>query len=91
MNTNEMKIKKYRSNFERVEQLMHDVNMQDEMRAFQSPVKGNIIMKTLKLKPGKEVGQIKKMIENAILDGTINNTYDDAFEYMLQIKNKVLP
>ena len=43
-------------------------------------------MKTLKLKPGKAVGEIKEAIENAILDGVIENDYDAAYQYMLTIK-----
>ena len=84
---NPHKIKKYLNNFERVEQLMKDVAMRDEMRAFQSPVDGNKIMETLDLKEGKKVGKIKKDIENAILDEVIPNTYEDAFAYMMKIKN----
>jgi len=87
---NKMKIKKYRANFERVEQLMHDVTMRDQMRSFQSPVRGGDIMKELNIKPCRQIGDIKKMIEEAILEGTIENTYEDAFQYMLKIKNTFL-
>ena len=87
---NEMKVKKYRANFERVEKLMEDVTMRDEMKAFQSPVKGGAIMKEFDLNPSRKVGEIKKMIEDAILDGEIENNYEDAFKYMISIKDKVL-
>ena len=36
---NPHKIKKYMNNFERVDMLMKNVKMKDEMKAFQSPVK----------------------------------------------------
>ncbi len=42
------------------------------------------------LKPSKKVGEIKDDIENAILDGRIGNNYEDAFEYLLSIKDKHL-
>ena len=87
---NEMKVKKYRANFERVEKLMEDVTMRDEMKAFQSPVKGEEIMKEFDLKPSRKIGEIKKMIEDAILDGEIENNYEDAFKYMISIKDKIL-
>ena len=87
---NEMKIKKYRSNFERVEKLMHDVITRDQMKSFQSPVKGKDIMRELNIQPCKQIGDIKEMIEEAILEGTIKNTYDDAFKYMLTIKDTIL-
>ena len=79
---NPHKIKKYMNNFERVDMLMKNVKMKDEMKAFQSPVKGNEIMKTFSLSEGKIVGKIKKAIEDAILDEKIPNTYDDAHAYI---------
>ena len=69
---------------------MQDVKLRDELRNFQSPVDGKEIMKALKIKPGKIIGKIKKEIEEAILDNKIPNTHDDAFEYMIKIKDKIL-
>ncbi len=73
-------------NFKRVEEMVQDVKLRDELRAFQSPVGGDVIMKTFGLTPGKEIGRIKKEIEEAILDGVIENDYDAAYQYMLSIK-----
>jgi len=87
---NPKKIQKYMGNFERVEHLMENVVMRDEMKAFQSPVSGHEIMKTLKIKEGKTVGLIKNEIENAILDDLIPNNHKSAYDYMMQIKNKFL-
>ena len=68
--------------------MVSDVKLRDEMKAFQSPVRGDVIMKTMKLEPGKAVGEIKAAIENAILDGEIENDYDSAYEYMLSLNQK---
>ena len=83
---NPNKVKKYMGNFEKVETLMKDVKLRDEMRAFQSPIRGEEIMKTLNLKPGKQVGQIKKAIEEAILDGKIPNEHGAAHDFMMTLK-----
>ena len=83
---NQKKVSKYMGNFEKVEDLMQDVKLRDEMKAFQSPVRGKEIMETFKLKPGRQVGQIKKAIEEAILDGEIPNEYEAAHEFMLKMK-----
>ena len=87
---NSKKIKQYLKNFERVEFLMQDVKMRDEMKAFKCPIDGNQIMKLLSLKEGKEIGKIKREIETAILDEQIQNTYDSAYEYMMKIKDEIL-
>ena len=83
-------IKRYLGNFDRVEQFMLNVIERDKLRAFQSPVRGDTIMEVCGITEGKQVGKIKKAIENAILDGKIENNYKDAFEYMLNIKDNIL-
>ena len=83
-------VKKYMENFQRVETFMQNVTERDAYRAFQSPVRGDQIMKECGLPPGKTVGKIKEAIENAILDGEIANDYDAAYEYFLKIKEEFL-
>ena len=83
-------VKKYMENFQRVETFMQNVTERDAYRAFQSPVRGDQIMKECGLSPGKTVGKIKEAIENAILDGEIANDYDAAHEYFLKIKEEFL-
>ena len=87
---NKKKVEKYIENFNRVEELMQDVKLRDELRNFQSPVDGIEIMKIFNLQAGKKVGEIKKDIEEAILDGEIENTYDAAFDYLMKNKKKFL-
>ena len=84
---NPERVKRYMGNFERVEKFMQDVVERDKFRAFQSPVRGDEIMQVCGLKEGKQVGQIKSAIEDAILDGEIENTHEAAFKYLLDIKD----
>jgi len=86
----EAKIARYMANFERVEALMQDVTLRDEMQAFQSPVRGDEIMKLCDLQPGPPVGKLKTAIEEAILEGEIENTYDAALAYLHKIKDQLL-
>ena len=44
-------------------------------------------MEKFNLKAGKKVGLIKNSIKDAILDGKIKNNYDDAYQFMLSIKD----
>lgn len=81
---NEYKIKKYRNNFELVKQKLKDVEERDQLRNWQPPISGNDIMETFGLSAGKEVGILKNAIREAILEGDITNSYEEAFNYMLQ-------
>jgi len=84
---NPERVKRYMGNFERVEKFMQDVVERDNFRSFQSPVRGDEIMKVCGLTEGKKVGEIKSAIEEAILDGKINNTHEAAFNYLKEIKD----
>ncbi|MDQ8006279.1 MAG: HD domain-containing protein [Pedobacter sp.] len=81
---NEYKIKKYRNNFELVKQKIKDVEERDQLRNWQPPISGNDIMETFGLTAGKEVGILKNAIREAILEGDITNSYDEAFKFMLE-------
>jgi putative nucleotidyltransferase with HDIG domain len=87
---NEAKVAKYLNNYERVMKKVWEVEEKDKLRAFQSPVRGDVIMEVCKLRASKKVGLIKTAIEDAILDGRIGNNYKEAYEYMLKIKDEII-
>ncbi|HEY2580511.1 MAG TPA: HD domain-containing protein [Mucilaginibacter sp.] len=80
---NEYKIKKYRQNFELVQQKLKDVEERDNMRNWQPPVTGIDIMHLFGIKEGREVGIIKNQIREAILDGEIPNSREAAINYTI--------
>ena len=86
---NKRKFEKYHNNFKIVREKIKKVEEKDNIRNFQPPVTGEIIMKHFKIGPCKEVGIIKDEIKNAILDGEIENNYKSAFNLM-KIKGKSL-
>ena len=79
-------VKKYLANFDRVDKRIQDVIETDELRAFQSPVRGHEIMEMFNLSAGKKVGEIKKLVEEAILNGDIKNTHSDALSMLKELK-----
>lgn len=87
---NPAKVNRYLENYEIVMSKVREVLEKDKLRAFQSPVRGEEIMKVCNIQPSKKVGEIKKAIEEAILDGKISNNYEEAFNYFLSIKDEFL-
>jgi len=81
---NKYKRKKYRENFEHVQQKLRDVEERDQIRNWQPPIDGEEIMQFFNIKPGRKVGIIKNAIREAILDGEITNDRQEAMEFMIK-------
>jgi tRNA nucleotidyltransferase (CCA-adding enzyme) len=45
-------------------------------------------MKVFNVKPGPLIGKVKDEIKEAILEGDISNSYEDAYDYMMKLKEK---
>ncbi|MFM8840168.1 MAG: hypothetical protein ACKOFB_03610, partial [bacterium] len=67
-----------------------DVRERDQLRSFQSPVRGEEIMELCSLQPSPAIGYIKHMIEEAILEGIIPNDHEQAKKLLLQQKDQWL-
>ena len=80
---NEFKVKKYKNNFELVAEKLKLVEEKDRIRNFQPPITGDFIMKTYGIEPCAEIGTIKSLIKEAILEGKIKNNFEEAKEEML--------
>ncbi len=76
------KVSKFFKNYELVEKKIVEVQEKDNLRNFQSPVRGEEIMEYFNIPPSREVGIIKKKIEEAILEGEIPNEYEEARKFM---------
>jgi poly(A) polymerase len=87
---NPEKVDRYLNNYEIVIKKVLEVKEKDKLRAFQSPVSGEVIMQVCDLSPSKKVGEIKTAIEEAILDGIIGNNYEEAYQYLLKIKDQFM-
>ncbi len=76
---------RYLANFQHVRDKLVEVEARDHLRNWQPPVDGNQLMEWFGLTPGREIGQLKNAIREAVLDGEIPNTFDDArtFAYRL--------
>ncbi len=81
---NQIKVQRFRENFDLVKQKLVDIEEKDRVRNFQPPIDGEEIMQTFGLEPSKPVGYIKDTIKDAILDGIITNDYVPAYRLMLE-------
>ncbi len=85
---NHEKVKKFLKNFDLVEKKLQEVEERDLVRNFQPVITGEVIMDTFGLPPSKEVGDLKTIIREAILDGHVRNEWDEAYAFMLRIAQK---
>src|SRR5690606_11527732 len=80
---NDIKKKRCREKFELVKQKLRDVEERDQIRNWQPPVDGEDIMKVFGIGPGRHVGVIKNALREAILEGIIPNSRDEALSFMM--------
>ena len=81
---NEAKVARIKANYEQVKIKLKEVEEKDQIRYWQPPISGDLIMQTFNIPPSRVVGEIKDAIREAILDGDIANDYDSAYNFMLE-------
>ena len=86
---NELKKKKFLDNFLTVRTKLVEIEEKDRIRNFQPPINGEDIMEMFRLKPCREVGILKNLIKDAILDGKIPNEYEPAEALLIEEAKKM--
>ncbi|MDX1905561.1 MAG: HD domain-containing protein [Bacteroidia bacterium] len=87
---NEKKVETFLDRYDQLQARIREVEARDNLRNWQPPVTGEMIMETFGISPGRAVGLIKNEIREAILEGTIPNDPEAAIAYMYQIAPKYL-
>ena len=81
---NNEKVQRYLANFQTVRKKLKDVEKRDQIRNMTLPLNGEEIIRFFGIKPGKEIGILKKTIKEAILDGKIKNNKQQAIELIIK-------
>ncbi len=79
------RVKRYLKNFDRVEELLQEIEEKDKLRNFQPVITGEMIMEIFGLGPSREVGVLKTEVREAILDCRIENTMESAYPFLLEV------
>ncbi len=87
---NPKKVDRYLENYNLVERKILEVEERDQIRNWQPPVTGEMIMKMFNIPPSKMVGEIKTAVREAILEGEIANDKEAALELARKIGKKLL-
>ncbi|NQW27879.1 MAG: HD domain-containing protein [Flammeovirgaceae bacterium] len=93
---NNSKVQRYLMNFEIVQEKIKEVESKDSLRNFNNPISGDEIMRFFDLGPSRIIGELKEIIKEAIIEGTISNNRSEAIELLkkegqrlgLEIKEK---
>ena len=81
---NEAKVARIRANFELVKRKLVEVEAKDAIRNFKNPIDGDYVMRVYGIPPCAQIGQLKEMVKEAILDGVIGNNFEEADAFMRQ-------
>lgn len=86
---NELKKEKFINNYRIVREKLVTIEEKDRIRNMKMPVDGDEIMRMFDLKPSREVGQLKEIMKDAILDGIIPNEYEAARNLLIEEGKKM--
>lgn len=81
---NQEKKERILHHFDILEQMIGDLKQRDYKRLFQPCIDGSDIMRIFGLRPGPEVGRLKSLLKDAVLDGTVENTREALSELLIQ-------
>ena len=82
---NEKKIEKVKQNFALVQSKIKDVEEKDNLRNWQPPINGNHILEHFEILKPYEVGLLKNILREAILDGIVKDNFEDALSFLKQV------
>jgi poly(A) polymerase len=79
---NPVKVAKLKKNFDLVRRKLSEVAEKDAIRNWKNPITGDYIMEVFGIGPSNVIGKIKEAVKNAIFDGKIGGSFEEADAFM---------
>jgi hypothetical protein len=86
---NEKKVERIKKNFAQVEIKIKDVLERDYLRNWQPPVTGLDIMNALVIVKKQDIGHLKAIVKQAILDGDVEDNKETAMLFLIKKANEM--
>ena len=86
---NEVRKKMFLENFRMVREKLADLKEKDYKRLLQPVIDGNEIMEMFHLKPSREVGELKKVLKDAVLDNRVENEREPLMQLLMEKARKM--
>ena len=86
---NEIRKKMFLENFRMVREKVADLKEKDYKRLLQPVIDGNEIMEMFHLKPSREVGELKKVLKDAVLDNRVENEREPLMQLLMEKARKM--
>lgn len=81
---NEVRKRHFLENFRIVRSKLHDLKEKDYKRLLQPCIDGTEIMEMFNLKPSREVGELKKVLKDAVLDNKVPNEREPLMQLLME-------
>ena len=86
---NEIRKKMFLENFRMVREKLADLKEKDYKRLLQPVIDGNEIMEMFHLNPSREVGELKKVLKDAVLDNRVENEREPLMQLLMEKARKM--
>ena len=86
---NEIRKKMFLEYFRMVREKLADLKEKDYKRLLQPVIDGNEIMEMFHLKPSREVGELKKVLKDAVLDNRVENEREPLMQLLMEKARKM--
>lgn len=86
---NAVRKQRFMENFRMVREKLHDLKEKDYKRLLQPCIDGNEIMEMFHLKPSREVGELKKVLKDAVLDNSVANEREPLMQLLLDTARRM--